>query len=305
LIPVAATDGNDLRTSFSTYGSFVAMSAPGAGIYTTTRGGGYAAVSGTSFSSPVTAGVAALIMSARPTMSSADVENLIFSTAEDLGTAGRDAYYGYGRVDASAAIQAASGTTAADTQAPAASISAPLANASVGGTVPVDVVATDNVGVTKVELRVNGATVAVDTTSPFAFSWDSTKVANGTATLVAYAYDAVGNVGASASVAVGVSNTSTYTTSDTAAPAVSFVSPTGTKIKGGFVKVEVRASDNAGASGITQSLYIDGAVQAQVTGTSLVYNWDVRKVASGRHELRAVARDAAGNSSSSTISLTK
>ena len=59
MIPVAGTDANDMRASWSSYGSYIALAAPGAGIWTTTRGGGYGAASGTSFSSPVAAGVAA------------------------------------------------------------------------------------------------------------------------------------------------------------------------------------------------------------------------------------------------------
>lgn len=55
LISVSATDGADNRTSWSTYGADTDLAAPGAGIYTTTVGGGYEAPSGTSFSSPLTA----------------------------------------------------------------------------------------------------------------------------------------------------------------------------------------------------------------------------------------------------------
>ncbi len=55
LISVSATDGADNRTSWSTYGADTDLAAPGVGIYTTSRGGGYSAPSGTSFSSPLTA----------------------------------------------------------------------------------------------------------------------------------------------------------------------------------------------------------------------------------------------------------
>ena len=60
LIAVSATDTTDNKASWSSYGSFVSLSAPGANIWTTSRGGIYQGWNGTSFASPVAAGVAAL-----------------------------------------------------------------------------------------------------------------------------------------------------------------------------------------------------------------------------------------------------
>ena len=132
VIPVSATDSNDLIPSWSSYGNYVAISAPGVLIYTTGLGGTYVQGQGTSFSSPIVAATIALMMSANPRLSSTDVEKLLFSTAVDLGAAGRDIYYGYGRVDAGAAVKAAAAaTTTADTQAPTASIAAPLASCKI------------------------------------------------------------------------------------------------------------------------------------------------------------------------------
>jgi thermitase len=306
MIPVSATDSNDLITSWSNYGNFIAVSAPGLNIWTTQKGGGYWACWGTSFSTPVTAGTLALMMSAKPTLSNAQIESLLYSTAVDLGAPGRDPYYGYGRVNTGAAVAAAAGTTTVtDTQAPAASISAPLANASVSGLVAVNVSASDNVGVTKVELRVNGATVATDTSSPYAFTWDSTKVANGMATLTAVAYDAAGNVGTSSSVAVNVAN-STTVVADTTPPVVTIVNPKAGSVKGkGTLSISTSASDNSGSAGITQSLYIDGALVATMTGSSLSYTWSMNRVASGSHTITAVATDAAKNSSSTSVIVSK
>ena len=97
MIPVSATDSSDLMASWSSYGSYVAVAAPGVGIWTTSNDGSYRSASGTSFASPITAGVVALMMAAKPTLSSGQVESLLYSTALDLGTAGRDIYFGYGR----------------------------------------------------------------------------------------------------------------------------------------------------------------------------------------------------------------
>jgi len=305
MIPVSATDTNDVITSWSSYGSFVAVAAPGAGIWTTSKGGIYQAWSGTSFSSPLTAGVVGLMMAANPALDGSQVESLLYSTAVDLGSAGRDIYYGYGRVNAGAAVQAAvAATSTVDTQAPTASISAPLASSTVSGLVPVNVSAADNVGVSRVELQVNGSTVATDTASPFSFSWNSTGVPNGMANLVAVAYDAAGNAGASATVAVNVANSTTTVATDTTPPVVAITNPVAGAVSG-TVAVSVNASDNSGAAGISQQLFIDGVLKAKTTGAMLSYNWNTRKIALGSHTVKAVAKDAAGNTSTASVTVTR
>lgn len=305
LISVSATGSSDAITSWSSYGNFVSIAAPGSGIYSTNKGGGYGSWNGTSFSSPITAGVIAQMMAVKPDLPNTQIESLLFSTALDLGAAGRDPYYGYGRVDAYKAVLAvASAASTQDTQAPSALIVSPIADSTVSGLVPVNVSASDNVGVARVELKVNGNTVATDDQAPFAFSWDSTSVVSGMASLNAVAIDAAGNQGKSATVSVNVSNATVSTTQDTEAPKVSIVNPVPGKVSG-TVSVSVEASDNAGASGIKQSLYIDGKLHVTTTGTSLAYSWNTRKVKSGTHMLEVIATDAAGNRSSTSVQVTK
>lgn len=302
LIPVASTTTSDARSSFSAYGANIALAAPGQGIYTTAKGGSYGSVSGTSFSSPVAAGVAALVMAANPALSSAQVEHILFTTAVDLGAAGRDPYFGHGRVDAAAAVQAALNTPAADTQAPNVSIANPVANSTVSGLVAVDVNASDNVGVAKVELKVNGAIVATDLTGPFGFSWDSSQVPNGMASLSLVAYDAAGNTKASLPVSVNVANA---VAADTTPPVVVLTQPVnGAKVSGN-VAIKVTASDNGGAAGIRQFLYIDGSLVASSTGASLSHNWNARKAAVGEHQIKVTASDAAGNSTTVAVTVRK
>jgi hypothetical protein len=171
--------------------------------------------------------------------------------------------------------------------------------------VPVNVSASDNVGVSKVELRVNGALYATDSSSPFAFSWDSTKVANGMATLATVAYDAAGNSTTSAPVSVNVANVVTKVAADTTPPSVVIVNPINGTVAKNALSVSASATDNSGSGGITQSLYIDGVLKATATGSSLSYNWNARKVNSGAHTLQVVARDAAGNSTTKSVQVTK
>jgi len=70
---------------------------------------GYELYDGTSMATPHTSAVAALVWSADPTATNAEVRNALTSTAEDLGTAGRDNSYGFGLVQAADAITALTG----------------------------------------------------------------------------------------------------------------------------------------------------------------------------------------------------
>ncbi len=302
MVVVSATDSNDVKTSWSSYGSAVSIAAPGQDIWTTVLGGGYQAWWGTSLASPVVAGVVGLMMAARPTLGSSQVESLLYSSAVDLGAVGRDSLYGYGRVNAAAAVQASLSATVADTQAPSAAISAPLANSSVSGLVSVDVNASDNVGVSKVELRVNGVTVATDTAAPFGFVWDSSKNSNGMNTLVAYAFDAAGNSAASPSVSVNVANN---LPPDTTPPSLSINNPKNGSVVSGTVSISCSASDDSGAAGIKQTLLINGAQVASGSGGTLSYSWNTRKAASGTYTIQAIAQDAAGNKSTTSVTVSK
>ncbi|QOL48714.1 S8 family serine peptidase [Massilia litorea] len=303
-IIVSSTDSYDAKSSFSSWGSFVSLAAPGTGIWTTNNALGYSAWNGTSFASPVAAGVAGLMMASRPDLSSAQVESLLFKTAVDLGAAGRDPVFGYGRVNAAAAVSAARAfVSTVDTTAPTASIAAPLGSSTVSGSVPVSVNALDNVGVARVELKVNGTVVATDSAAPYSFSWNSAGSPNGMAALVAVAYDAAGNAGASSTVSVNVANVTTSVPSDTIAPSVNITNPVAGAVNG-TVAVSVSATDNAGAAGIRTSLSIDGVLKASGSGGSLSYSWNTKKERAGTHTVSVTARDAAGNASTKSVAVT-
>ena len=107
VVSVSATDSTDSLASFSNYGNWITVAAPGQNILTTTMGGGYGYWYGTSFSSPITAGVGALILSVNPALSASAVVSLLEQNTDDLGTAGFDNYFGWGRVNANKAVLAA------------------------------------------------------------------------------------------------------------------------------------------------------------------------------------------------------
>jgi len=94
----------------------------------------------------------------------------------------------------------------ADTTPPTTAITAPANGATVSGTVAVTASASDNVGVTRVEIYLDSALKATLTSAPYTWSWNTTTAANGAHAIVSKAYDAAGNVGTSATVTVTVSN---------------------------------------------------------------------------------------------------
>jgi len=115
IIFVSSTTSSDALSSFSSYGDYVDMSGPGSSILTTSDGNNYGYWSGTSFSAPITASVLNLVYSVDPTLTSAEAFDILKNSAADLGPAGFDIQFGHGRVDAYAAVLAASSTTPSPT----------------------------------------------------------------------------------------------------------------------------------------------------------------------------------------------
>lgn len=292
LIVASATDSNDKLASWSSYGPSVDVSAPGASIYTTTRGGGYSSVSGTSFSSPIVAATAALLFSTDPNLAPGDVDQILTNSTQDLGEPGYDQYFGHGRLNAGGAVQNTYARLNVDYVAPTISITSPTGG-TVSGDVLVDVNYSDNKGVVRVELFVNGKKAIVDTQPPFAFAWDTSELANGDYTLVAYAFDAAGNQGTSSPVKVTVKNTE----ADTTPPTINITSPTGGTVSGS-VPVSVNFSDNVGVT--RTELYVNGSKIAENTGTAASFTWNTTVLADGSHTLVAYAFDAAGNRGTSS-----
>lgn len=104
VIAVGATDRYGEKASFSSYGSHLELAAPGQAIYSTLPGNNYEAWNGTSMSCPHVAGLAGLLLSRNPGITNEQVRQVLTATAQDLGESGRDSYFGYGRVNALAAL---------------------------------------------------------------------------------------------------------------------------------------------------------------------------------------------------------
>gem|GEM_PF-1726250 len=129
VLGVGATDNRDQVAEFSTYNSSVDLSAPGVYVMSTvptypvafTSYGiplDYAYGSGTSIATPMAAGVAALVRSRNPSLEADRVVDALEAGAEDRGVPGRDDHYGWGRLNARQALQAAGPPPAVESVVP-------------------------------------------------------------------------------------------------------------------------------------------------------------------------------------------
>ncbi|MGB5495723.1 MAG: S8 family serine peptidase [Sedimenticolaceae bacterium] len=301
LYVAGATTSSDLRAGYSSFGNFVDIAAPGSGIFTTARNGGYSSVSGTSFASPNTAAVAALIMSANPGLLPTDVLAVITNTAVDLGDPGWDPAYGFGRVNAQAAAEMAAGVETSDGVAPEVTIVSPDAEATVSETVAIVVEATDGFGVARVDLLIDGRVVASETQTvggnEYRFAWDSTEMVDGIYRISAKAFDEAGNQGSASEILVEVMNT----IPDEIAPEVTILSPAPGSSGTGSVQLSAMATDNEEVQQI--SISAGGKVRC-AAASSVSCSWNLSDVAAGTHPITATAVDAAGNSASRTVNFT-
>jgi thermitase len=99
VVSVAATDNRDARASFSNANGDVEIAAPGVDILSTFLGTTYIELSGTSMATPHVAGVASLLFDRDPAASSATIRSRLTAAVDDLGPAGRDPSFGFGRVN--------------------------------------------------------------------------------------------------------------------------------------------------------------------------------------------------------------
>jgi subtilisin family serine protease len=108
---IAAVSNNDVKASFSNYGSYISVCAPGNydENYTTKRSSQYDYFAGTSCSAPMVSGSAGLIISEALdrgiSLTNDDVKHLLEASAEDLGDSGWDQLYGYGRINVGRALE--------------------------------------------------------------------------------------------------------------------------------------------------------------------------------------------------------
>ncbi|TMQ28485.1 MAG: hypothetical protein E6K82_00135 [Candidatus Rokuibacteriota bacterium] len=174
------------------------------------------------------------------------------------------------------------------------SISSPAGGTTVTGTITVaaTVSTVGSVTVQGVQFKLDGVNLgAQDTTAPYSVPWDTKTATNASHTLTAVARDIVGIEYTSEPVTVTVFN-------DKTPPTVAITAPLGGAFVKATVTVRATASDNVGVAGV--KFLADGApIGAELTSAPYSVAWDTTSVADGSHTLTAVARDAAGNTTTS------
>lgn len=239
------------------------------------------------------------------------VAKVTFKTRTTGGTAGLSFTSGTALVAGSSNTNILSGLAATggasfiiDMTAPTVSLGSPASGAVIprvsGTNVPVAVNASDNVGVTKVEILVNGAVKTTLTSSPYNYAFSVLDLALGSATIQAKAYDQSNNVSTTAATSINVT--------DTTAPIVSVTAPATGSNLAGTIGITASASDENGGSGISKvEFYIDGALRATDTSLPYAYSWNTTTVTDGAHTIAARAYDSASpanSKQSSNISVT-
>ena len=195
VVAVGALESNKARASYSDGGPQLDIAAPGSNVLSTidNSDSAYANMSGTSMATPHVAGALALAMSCAPSASRATLLNALYSTAEDLGAAGRDDIYGYGlaRIDR---------------------VVASLCGGGPGNTAPVASFTTSTSGLTA---SVNGSGSSDADSDPLTYAWTWGDGGTSTGVTASHAYAAAGTYTVGLTVSDGRGGTGSTTRSVT------------------------------------------------------------------------------------------
>ncbi len=259
-------------------------------------GSGYEAWDGTSMATPHVSAVAALVWSWDPTLTNVEIRNALTATAQDLGAAGRDVYYGYGLVQARAALEylGYGGTTPPENTAPALTIASPANGTSFAEGVAISFAATDAEDGTlsnNIVWKLNGTTLHIGA------SFTKSDLAVGTHTLDVSVTDS-GDLTTTEHVTVTITQTgmeqtlvATITTDKTSYVSGQRVYVTTTvKDEGGAPVASASVSVQLTAANGTKTTY------SGTTGTTGVYTFsyriNARKTGTGTYNLLATVTKA-------------
>lgn len=297
----------DGRTKPEVLAAGVAITAPRRGTTT-----GYIALSGTSMASPFVAGTAALILDKNPTLTPDQVKAKITTNSVDWVNTGSDIDSGSGRLDGYEAVRNASSPAS-----PGTNITIPTHNVIAGNLSGTGLVDNWTIDVSNAAYP-----VALTLIMP---TWTSTSSPDFDLRL----FDPAGNLITSSlgvtrqeTIAVTINSTGVYRIQvdsfagngpylldvssggappapDTTSPTVFITSPTNGAQVSGTITITATASDNVGVAGV--DFFVDATLIGTDTTAPYSVSWNTTTVANGPHNLTATARDAAGNTNSSTI----
>jgi chitinase len=243
------------------------------------------------------------MISANPSLTANQIQDIIKQSADDLGPAGWDPQYGWGRVNAYRAVYLAKNGVLPppiDTQAPSApsNLQASADSTRVNLTwLP----STDNVGVTGYRIYRNNTLFNTTTLTSFT---DTTVVSGTGYSYYVIATDANSNLSPQSNL-VSIVVPTTPPPSDTTAPTVSITSPTTgtTYTSAQAVTISATASDNVGVTRV--EFYKNSTLFSTDTTSPWSTTWNLTSADNGTHSFIAKAYDAASNNQTSqAVSLT-
>jgi subtilisin family serine protease len=252
---------------------------------------GYEAWDGTSMATPHVSAVAALVWSWDPTLTNVEIRNALTATAQDLGTVGRDVYYGYGLVQARAALEYLGYDGGTGNTAPTLSITSPAPNSSFEQDVAITFTATaddaeDGSLSDAIVWKLNGTTLFTGAT------FTKFDLPVGTHTIEASVMDS-GSLTTTKQVTVAITQTSVEQTL-----VASIATNKGTYVNGEKVTVTVIVKDQNDAPVTSASVSVKLTPPAGtattyngITGTTGVYSFtyriSTRKTGTGTYSLLA------------------
>jgi serine protease len=322
VIAVGATRYDETVSDYSSYysntadvviGRYVDITAPGGDLNVDQNGDGYGDgilqntfnpqtkntsdfgywfFEGTSMAAPHVSGVAALLIAQGVAVTPGEVRAALQETAEDKGPSGWDPEYGWGIVNAYAALCWTPGSV---DNPPQVTIVNPSNGSMVSGNVSIQVRATDDNGVNQVECCVDGGVY-----QPMSYNsqsdlwegiWGSSSAADGRHTITAKATDTAGQT-ATDTAAVTVDNT---------LPVVNVVGPAEGATVSGTITIKAGVMEN----NIDEVEYqIDGGTFAPMTYNAGSGYWEAKwnstTVANNNHTVTVRATDQVGNTGSDT-----
>ena len=177
----------------------------------------------------------------------------------------------------------------ADSQPPNVIIMEPAAGQEVSGMVDIEVIATDESGISHVEYFIDGQADTTDSIAPYNYNWDTESVADDMEHIIAVvAYDSSGNSTLATPIAVYVDNF------DNVPPSGQIQNPVPGQTVNGTVSIEITASDNEYVSHI--ELSIDGLARDTLVDPPYTYNWDTTQETDDEdHVISVIVSDSSGN----------